>query len=211
MTPLILRSKAIRQLVDLIIDGPAGYRGLLNLDTFFHHLGYQIDFIRGESRIKYTTRVLAQVQEDGQLPRLLLALVQSSPSQQIQQQVQAAINDILWPYGFILGKDEEQAAFSLAPAAAPVSAPTAAELSVPSFQRLPLSSEEVTLLEDRWNEAVALYHAGALRMTLLALSLILEHVLLASMHQFPQQAWSSRQSPHHSLPFRAFVRRVVCF
>ncbi|THF68102.1 hypothetical protein E7T06_18115 [Deinococcus sp. Arct2-2] len=200
MSPLILRSKAIRQLVYLIIDGPAGYRGLLNLDTFFHDLGYQIDFIRGESRIKYSTRVLMQVQEDGQLPRLLLALVQSGSSEQLQRQVQAAINDILFPYGFTLGRDTETAAFRVAPTAVAVPPPTPEELSVPSFQNLPLSEEEVALLEDRWNEAVALHHAGALRMTLLALSLILEHVL-ASVHQFPKQARSSRQTPHHSLPF----------
>jgi hypothetical protein len=39
-------------------------------------------------------------------------------------------------------------------------------------------------------------------MTLLALSLILEHALSALIHHFPDQARSSRQSPHFSLPFR---------
>jgi hypothetical protein len=172
------------------------------LDTFFHHLGYPIKFIQAESRIKYSTRVLMQVQQDGQLPRLLLELVQSSSSEQVQRQVQAAISEILSPYGFTLGRDTETAAFRVAPTAVAVPPPTPQELSVPSFQRLPLSEEEVALLEDRWNEAVALHHAGALRMSLLALSLILEHVLLASVHLFSEQARSSRLAPHFSLPFR---------
>ncbi|MFB9994056.1 hypothetical protein ACFFLM_19035 [Deinococcus oregonensis] len=202
MTPLILRSKAIRQLVHLIIDGPTGYRGLKNLETLFHQLGYPIDLLLPESRIKYSTRVLMQVQEDRQLPRLLLELVQSSNSEQVQRQMQAAISDILLPYGFSLERERETAAFRMAPTAVPVPPPTPQELSVPLFQNLPLSEEEVALLEDRWNEAVALHHAGALRMTLLALSLILEHVLSAFLNQFFQQARSSRYAPHSSLPFR---------
>lgn len=201
MTALILRSKAIRQLVHLIIDGPAGYRGLIALDTFFHHLGYPIDYLQAESRIKYTTRVLAQVQADGQLSRLLLELVQAGSSEQVQQQMQAAISEILLPYGFTLGQDRGTAEFRVAPATVPVSSPTPEKLSVPSFQHLPLSEEEVALLEDRWNEAVTLHRAGAFRMTLLALSLILEHVLSASLYYFPKQARSSDHASHFSLPF----------
>lgn len=210
MSSLILRHKAVRQLVHLIIDGPAGYRTARELEAYFTGLGHiytvqpwsAYTHVPAESRIKYVTRVIEHVQELGQLEGLLGQLVQSAPAAPIRGQLQAAISEILSPYGQRLDGDPETGVFQVVPRAPQETPPTPAELAVPSFRQDQLSPEEIALLEARWLEAVAMYHAGALRMTILALSAILEHVLMARAHWRPDEARASPFSPGPYLPLR---------
>ena len=212
MRSLKLRHKAVRQLVHLMIDGPAGYRTAQELEVYFRSLGhtYTIQpgarlasaYVLTESRIQYVTRVIEYVQKLGQLEHLLSRLTQSAPSATIRGQLQAAISEVLSPYGQVLDGDPETGVFQVVPRAPQGTSPTPADLSVPSFRQDQLSPEEVALLEARWLEAVAMYQAGALRMTILALSAILEHVLLARAHWRPDESRASPLSPAPHLPIR---------
>jgi len=212
MGALMLRYRAVRQLVFLIIDGPAGYRTARELEAYFMGLGHiyavqrpirlSYAYVRPESRIKYVTRVIEQVQELGQLEHLLAQFVQSAPSLPVRKQLQAAISEILSPYGQRLDGDPEAGVFQVVRRAPQGTPPTPAQLSVPEFRQDQLSPEEVALLEARWLEAVTMYQARALRMTILALSAILEHVLMARAHWRPDEARASPLSPEPQLPVR---------
>lgn len=212
MSALILRYRAIRQLAFLIFDGPAGYRTARELEVYFMGLGHiyavqppirrSYAYIRTESRIEYVTRVIEQMQELGQLEHLLAQFGQSAPSLPIRRQLQSAISEILSPYGQRLDGDPETGVFQVVSRAPQGTPPTPAQLSVPEFRRDQLSPEEVALLEARWLEAVTMYQAGALRMTILALSAILEHVLMARARCRPDEAQASPFSPEPHLPVR---------
>jgi len=212
MRSLTLRHRAVRQLVHLIIDGPAGYRTAWELEAYFIDLGYvhtvqpgsrlTYAYILAESRIEYVTRVIEQAQELGRLEQLLTQLAQSALCAPIRGQLQVAISEILSPYGQRLDGDPETGVFQVVRRAPQGTPPTPAQLSVPEFRQDQLSPEEVALLEARWLEAVTMYQAGALRMTILALSAILEHVLMARAHWRPDEAGASPLSPEPHLPVR---------
>lgn len=201
MTPLHLRSKAVRQLVQVIIDGPEGYRTAKELEAFFESIGHACAMGRAESRIGYAARVIQWTQERGELEVLLVRLVQSGSSQVVQEQLREAVSESLSPYGLTVIPQPEPEGARITPKVFQAFPLTPEVLSIPTFQAAPLSQEEVALLQDRWKEAVAMYHAGALRMTLLSLGIILEHVLLAYVPRLPG-ARASAKAPAHQGPFR---------
>lgn len=201
MTPLQLRSKAIRQLVHTITNGPGGYRTAKELEAFFQSIGQACEMARAESRIGYAARVIEEAQDRGQLEPLLVRLVQSGTSEAVREQLRSAVSESLSPYGFTVEGQLEPANFEVKPVVIQMAPPTPEMLSVPAFQNPPFSQEEIALLQDRWKEAVAMYRAGALRMTLLSLSILLEHVLRAYAQRLPD-ARSSSKAPAHQVPFR---------
>jgi len=208
MTPLQLRSKAIQQLVHVIIDGPDGYRTAKELAAFFRGLGHAYGMGQAGSRIGGTERVIQQAQGRGQLEPLLVQLVQSSNSETVRDQLRAAISEILSPYGFTISPSTGTKSFEVRPSMLQVSPPTLDVLSVPIFQTPPLSQQDIVLLQDRWEEAVKTYRAGALRLTLLSLSLLLEHVLLAYAQTLPG-ARASIKAPAHRGPIREWRLDVL--
>ncbi|PJI55800.1 hypothetical protein CTI14_01800 [Methylobacterium radiotolerans] len=188
-----LRRKAVRQLVHVIIDGPGGYRTARELEAFFANLGHASALLKNESRIEYATRVIEDAQKRGQSELLLQAVVQAEVSEEASASLLRLISEIFSPYGWTVVQAPESG-IRLQPLVIQAAPLTPDVLDTPEFQLVFLADDEVTLLQDRWAEAVVLHHAGASRMALIALSAIVEHVLLGCVQAYPRLARASPEA-----------------
>ncbi|GGK85608.1 hypothetical protein [Deinococcus radiotolerans] len=100
MTFPTLRHKSVRQLTQVISDGPGGYRTARKLETYFTGLGYASGWLATESRIDYVTRVVEDAQRQGQGALLLKAILQAENSDQVRASLQRRVGEILSPDGW---------------------------------------------------------------------------------------------------------------
>lgn len=196
MTFPVLRYTAVRQLVDILVDGPSGYRTARNLEAYFARLGHASPLLKTESRMDYVARVIEEAQHRGQSEQLLEAVIHAEADQEARVSLQRLISDVLAPYGWTV-QQEGPAGFRVQPLVIQVAPITPDELAVPEFGHVFLTDEEGAVLRDRWAEAVVLYHAGAGRMECIALSTILEHMLVACLQAYPDAARASKAAPQH--------------
>ncbi|RJF74524.1 hypothetical protein D3875_04390 [Deinococcus cavernae] len=192
----VLRYTALRQLVHILVDGPSGYRTARNLEAYFARLGYASPLLKTESRIDYVARVIEEAQQRGQSDRLLEAVIQAEAAQDARASLQRLISDVLSPYGWTIQHDD-LSGFRVQPLVIQAAPVTPDVLEQPDFGHVFLTDEEGTVLRNRWTEAVVLYHAGAWRMGCIALSTILEHMLVACLQAYPDSTRASREAPQH--------------
>ncbi|PTA68583.1 hypothetical protein C8263_07260 [Deinococcus arcticus] len=207
MTFPVLRHTAVRQLVHVLVDGPSGYRTARDLEALFRDLGHASALLKTESRIDYVTRVIEEAQHRGQSERLLEAVIQAEAARDTRAALQRLISDILSPYGWTVHHDPV-AGFRVQPLVIQAAPLTPDVLDTPDFGHVFLTDAEGQLLQDRWAEAV-LHHAGTWRMGSIALSTMLEHVLVACLQAYPQQARASSEAPQHLGAIREWRLEVL--